>query len=222
MNWELVRNGLFDELEKIGAIDTRGVSAEVALAQQAPAPMQTVGYDKARTILDRAQMNKTAAKKSRDERLVSRALPTNVAASKLMHQGDNSTSEKAKSVAGYGLAGVGTAKALHGVGSTLPRVHNAMRNPAIDGATRFAVEHRVNNIGNRMMLGGAALGTAYGAYRAHKKSQMAKMATLVSPGMQLKGAQQTAKPSVSPSSSGPSINTQIGGSLIGRKGIPGA
>lgn len=230
MNWDYVRAGLFDELEKISAIDTRGLSPETMMAQQAPQPMQTVGYDKARTILDRAQMNKTAAvRKSRDERVAQRAFPTNPGMGKMMHQGDNSATEQAKGIAGYGLAGVGTAGVGHKYYSTRPSVHAAMRNPDVGtAATRFAAEHRVNNLGNKMMLGGAALGVGYGAYRAHKKAQQAKQAqmtklsNLSSPGMQLKGTQQVAKPQMSPSSAGPSINSQIGGSLIGRKGVPGA
>jgi DNA-directed RNA polymerase subunit RPC12/RpoP len=268
MLWDHVRAGFSDELAKIktAAVDLRGLSPETLLAQQPPQPMMTVGYDKAKAILDRASMLKTAG-----SRHVQRALPTQPGIGKLIHQGDDSANERAKSVAGYGLAGIGTAKAVHGLYSSAPQVHEMMRDPALSAAQRFKTEHFVNNLGHGMMLGGAALGMGYGALRAHQKRKAklqaqnpktmtklsaakcsrcgetthlgkstsfteegqqkvlcphcagkVKQSTMTSPAHQLKAAQQTSKPSMAPSAAGPSTTSQIGGSLIGRKFVPGA
>ena len=221
MNWEVIRAGLFDELAKIAAVDLRGLSPETVLAQQPPEPMMTEGYNKAKAILDRAQLVKTSA-----SRELQRALPTKVGLQKMVHQGDDSTPERVKSVAGYGMAGLGTAGALDKVYQSMPGVFAAKEQ--MDPAGRAAARIAANNVTRRSLLTGAALGTAYGIHRIHKKAKdaraaaMTKVSTLGSPGIQLKATQQVAKPSMAPSVSGPSINSQIGGSLIGRKGVPGA
>jgi hypothetical protein len=224
MLWEHVKAGLFDELAKISAVDLRGLAPETLMAQQPPQPMMTEGYNKAKAILDRAQMMKISAV-SRSSRQVQRALPGQPGLGKMINQGDNSTSERAKSVVGYGLAGASTGGLLHKGYSMLPHVHESLRKPGMTDAAKYMAEHKVNNLGFGLMAGGAALGTGYGAYRAHKKAQQARMtktSNLSTPGMQLKGTQQVGKPSMAPHVSGPSATSQIGGSLIGRKFTPGA
>jgi hypothetical protein len=215
MLWEHIRAGLFDELAKIAAVDLRGLSPETLMAQQPPQPMMTVGYDKAKNILDRAEMMKTAA-----SRQVQRAFPNQPGIGKLVHQGDDSTSEKAKGVLGYGAAGAGTAGLIHKGITMIPGVHESMRHHNLSQKAKYLAEHRVNNIGAGLMLGGTAAGLGYGAYRAHKKAKMTKTSNLSTPGLQLKASSQVGKPSIAPSASGPSTTTQIGGSLIGRKFVP--
>lgn len=206
MNWEAARLGLVDELMKIADFNLRGLSPSTVIEKsQPPPPMETPGFDKARDILSRASQIKTAA-----SRHVQRALPTTPGIGKLTHQGDNSTNEKAKSVAGYGLAGLGGGRAIaefaHG-----PKVPNA------------AAFHRNKWYGS---AGGLAAGAGYGLYRAHQKAQMAKKgtiiktATLTSPAMALKASKQVGKIRVAPSAAGPSTTTQIRGQLIGKKGVP--
>jgi len=230
MNWDSRTQGLLDELVKISAFNTRGLSPETVMSgSQPPPPMETAGFNKARDILGRASQTKTAA-----SRHVRRALPMQPGIDRLTHQGDESGSEKAKSVAGYGLAGLGTGGAIHKAYSSMPKVFEGMnRLPGAENAiAQQASRVRNNAIGNKLMLGGAALGTGYGAYRQYvkgkqnqpptqvKQGTIVKTATLSSPGMALKASQQVGKKKVAPSNTGPSTTTQIRGQLVGRKGIP--
>lgn len=214
--------GFLDELEKVSAFNTVGLSPETVLEKsQPPPPMETVGFQKAMSILERAAQIKTAS-----SRHVQRALPAQPGIGKLTHQGDNSQPEQVKSVAGYGLAGLGGGAAIHKAYSSAPSVHAAMSHPDLSAAQRFASSAHVNNIGHKMMLGGAAAGAGYGVYRAIKKNRMAKKsaitktATLATPALALKASKQVGKAKVTPSAAGPSINSQIRGQLIGKKGTP--
>ena len=216
MDWVHVQLGLFDELAKIAAVDLRGLSPETLMAQQPPEPMMTVGYDKAKAILDRAQMMKTAA-----SRQIQRALPQRPGLGKLVHQGDDSSNERAKSVAGYGLAGASTGGLLHKVYSSQDKIHAGMRAPGIHPDAKYLAERANNTLGRHLMVGGAALGAGYGLYRAHQKAkardQMQKISNIGSPAQALKASSQVGKHGTTPSTSGPSIHSQINGSLIGRK-----
>jgi hypothetical protein len=225
----LLTSGFVDELLKIAAFNTSGLSPETVLEKgQPPPPMETPGFDKARNILGRATQTKTASRRQSEK--VQRALPMQPGIGKLTHQGDSSAPEQAKSVAGYGLAGIGAGGALHKVyTATAPGVHDSMRNPLHGSGARFAAEAKNNRLARNLMVGGAAAGAVYGGYRALKKSRDARMAkqgtltklsTIPSPGLALKASQQVGKAKVSPSSSGPSTTTQIRGQLIGKKGIP--
>ena len=224
MNWDGTRTGFFNELAKIAEFSLRGLSPETVMEKsQPPPPMETPGFDKARNILARASQTKTAA-----SRHVQRVLPLQPGIGKLTHQGDESSPEQAKSVAGYGLAGLGTGGALHKAYSSMPKVYESMNRPMSDAA-KFTAGARNNAIGNKLMLGGAAVGAGYGAYRAHKKSQraqmdkkgtMTKLSTLLSPAIALKASKQVGKLKVTPSAHGSNITTQIRGQLIGRKGTP--
>lgn len=197
---------------------------------QPPPPMETPGFDKARDILSRVAQTKTAAAKRQSER-VQRALPMQPGIGKLTHQGDNSAPEQAKSVAGYGIAGLGTGKALHSAYSSMPKVFEGMnRLPGEANAVAQRASRIHNNaVGRNLMMGGAAAGALYGGYRAVKKSRDAKMAkqgtivklsSITTPALQLKASKQVGKAKVTPSAHGPSTTTQIRGQLIGRKGIP--
>jgi hypothetical protein len=226
MNWDGIRLGFEDELAKIAAFNMKGLSPETVMEKsQPPPPMETPGFDKARDILSRASIAKTAAARKNSER-VQRALPMQPGIGKLVHQGDSSAPEQAKSVAGYGLAGLGAGGAIHKAYSSLEHVHSGMHHPDLSAAQKFTAGARNNTVGRNLMLGGAAAGSLYGGYRALKKRQMAKQGTIVktatisSPGLSLKASQQVGKVKVSPSSKGPATNTQIRGQLIGKKGIP--
>lgn len=224
MLWEHVRAGLFDELEKISAVDLRGLAPETLMAQQPPQPMMTEGYNKAKAILDRAQMNKTAAA-SRASRKVQQAFPNQPGIGKMVNQGDNSTNEKIKSVAGYGLAGLGTGKVLSELGTGSPWAQR-WKTTATSPQALAQRAGRLGSMGWGATVAGGATGLWYGLYRQHQKAraQMAKTSNIATPGMQLKASQQVAKPHIGPSIKGPSINSQIGGSLIGHKftqpGVP--
>ena len=60
MDWDSVKSGLLDELEKIAGVDLSGLSPQTLLSQKTPPPMETDGYQKAVQILDRAAMLKSA------------------------------------------------------------------------------------------------------------------------------------------------------------------
>ena len=60
MRWDAVKKGLFDELQKISSVSIKSLSPETVLSAEEPPPMETVGFQKARDILTRAQMAKTA------------------------------------------------------------------------------------------------------------------------------------------------------------------
>ena len=154
MNWKAFKLGLLDELEKISAISTRGLSTETIMGAEEPQPMETTGFQVAKSILDRAQMLKTAASKQ-----IQRALPRQPGLGKLIHQGDDSASEKAKSVGGYGLAGLGTGKAIHSLYSSQDKVHAGMRHPDLSHSAKYVAERANNTVGRRLMVGGAVAGT---------------------------------------------------------------
>ncbi len=61
MNLDIVKQGFLDELQKIGAIDTSGLSPETILNQKAPAPMETLGVKKALDVINRAESMKHAS-----------------------------------------------------------------------------------------------------------------------------------------------------------------
>ena len=166
MNWDVIRQSFADELVKISGFSLHGISPETVMEKsQPPPPMETPGFDKAREILSRASQVKTAARKRptqdvQNQRAVAFQQP---GVGRLMTAGDASAPEQAKSVAGYGLAGLGAGGAVHKAYSSLGGVHDAMRNPVHSATHRFAAEARNNAIGRNLMLGGAAAGALYGA-----------------------------------------------------------
>lgn len=218
MDWSVIRHSFIDELEKIAEFNLSGLSPEnVMKGSTPPPPMETVGFSKARDILGRAQMTKESGTKQ-----VKRMLPTNPAIGKLTHQGDDSSSEKAKSVAGYGLAGLGASKAIHGLGASMPSVYHATEHPSLDPHVRFANKARLNAVGHGMMLGGTALGLGYGIHRQRVKAKQraAEMSkTSMTPGTSLKASQQMAKP-INKVKAGPSLKTQTPGRIGSKGGIP--
>jgi hypothetical protein len=225
MNWDRIVVGFLDELEKVAAFNTSGLSPETVMEKSQPPPtMETVGFNKARDILGRASQMKTAASKE-----IQRALPNQPGVGKLIHQGDDSAPEQAKSVAGYGLAGLGTGAAVHKAYSTLPHAYDAIHKPGVSDGAKYLAGKSQNAIGRNLMLGGAAAGVAYGGYRAVKKHMaqpaqvkqgtITKLSTLTSPSMALKASKQVGKIKVAPSRTGPNITTQIRGQLVGRKGV---
>lgn len=191
--------GFLDELEKVSAFNTVGLSPETVLEKsQPPPPMETPGFEKARNILDRAAQMKTAAVDVKFRQGGALTKPK-----------DDSSAESAKSVGGYALAGGGAGKMLADF------THGA----TIGNPQKFRkVVHKGTGIG-------IAAGAAYGVHRAiqRKKAKQAtivKTATISTPALALKSAKQVGKIKTAPSVAGPSINTQIRGQLIGKKGTP--
>jgi hypothetical protein len=79
MDWTTLRAAFRDETEKIAEISLAGVSPQAAEGLHRP-PMETQGLDKARRILAKAEMLKTASEKKRSLPLPSRALAAHVIA----------------------------------------------------------------------------------------------------------------------------------------------
>jgi hypothetical protein len=212
MNWDALRSGFLDELEKISAISTRGLSTETVLGAEDPPPMETAGFQKARDILNRAQMMKTGA-----SRQVQRAFPNQPGLGKMVHQGDNSTPEQAKSVAGYSLAGIGAGTAAHRLYSTQDKVHASMRAPNLSAKAKYVAERANNRLGHGLMVGGALAGAGYGTYRAIKKSRDAKAMmpkqSSATPAQSLHATQQVGSTKGHALGKGPSLRSQATGTI---------
>jgi len=211
MNWDGTTVGFLDELVKIAAFNTRGLSPETVMAgSQPPPPMETAGFNKARDILGRASQTKTASRHLRGS-----GTAVGLPQVQRMTNADNSNSGvagQATSLAGHTLAGAGAGR-LAGWASQGPKMMEA-------GAAHSRQW--------KGMAAGAGLGAAsYAAKKWQQRSQgpekkatIVKTATLSSPGMALKASKQVGKLKVTPSAAGPSTTTQIRGQLIGRKGTP--
>lgn len=265
--------GFLDELEKVSAFNTMGLSPETVLEKsQPPPPMESVGFEKARNILDRAAQMKTAAVDVKFRQGGALTKPK-----------DDSGAESAKSVGGYALAGGGAGKmladfshgpAVHnvekfrkvvhkGTGIGLAAgaaygVHRAIQRKKAKQATivKTAKKDVPYSTGERAALLAGAIGTgatslnearhlvkgtnsnhgylgylsvplAVGAVALKRHMQgktvqpgMSKKATISTPALALKASKQVGKIKTAPSVAGPSINTQIRGQLIGKKGTP--
>lgn len=240
MIWDVVKAGFLDELAKIAAVDLRGLSPETLMSQQPPEPMMTEGYNKAKAILDRSQMMKTAGYRHGTS---PNKMPAFSRLESKQEEKDPKTHAKGLFLSSMAGGGVGGAAAGHVTGS--PWAQRWAKAPALDAAKaamggpgpadKLMMAQRDLHLNNAKWGAGiAGLGLGGGAYLLAKRHQrqamaqnpkkMTKLSNLTggSPATALKAAQQTARPSVTPSAAGPGINSQIGGSLIGRKGVPGA
>jgi hypothetical protein len=159
--------GLFDELRKIADISTSGLSPETVLNAPRPEPMPTPGLDKARAILSKAEMFKTAAKKKRQSKPLvdGYKLPT------VGEQSKKNVWDQAKSVAGHGLAGAAA-------GKTLAELSKA----------------NITNVGKwRGAAAGAAVGLgdyAYQKIRQKRQPELPVKTAAFTPGMALKASKQ--------------------------------
>jgi len=217
LDWVTIRQGFVDELEKISEFNLSGLSPEnVMKGSTPPPPMETVGFQKARDILGKAQMSKTSGSKQ-----VQRAHPTRPGMQKLVHQGDDSKSEQAKSVAGYSLAGLGTGKALTSdltmASPWARRWHEAGGDAALS-KLRSTKIHDAKWAGTAV---GTLGGLAYGLHRQRVKAKQraaeaGKTKTSMTPATALKSSKQVASP-IKAIKQGPSLKTQTPG-RIGIKG----
>ena len=76
MKWTPMMEAFADELEKIAAVSLSGLSPETVLNHPQPEPMVTTGLDKARAIIAKAEMFKTAARKKPQPIIQGYNLPT--------------------------------------------------------------------------------------------------------------------------------------------------
>ena len=196
MNWDIVRRGFLDELEKISEVNLSGLSPENVMAGSQPLPpMETAGFSKARDILGMAQQMKTAAP-------VGGAYGAGLPQSQTImtpHSQDTSTERNVKSLGANVVGGMGVGKLL----------------------TDFA-HGPVKDVSRRANWGGMAAGGALGLgnYALHKyrkaqekKAEMTKLS--FSPGQALKSTQQVARTAAKGIHSGPGLKSRT--PLLGRR-----
>lgn len=198
MNWEHAHAGLLDELSKIADVSLDGLSPETILERgNPPPPMETPGYDKAKAILDRVQMSKSAGRRKASD--FGTGMPEFNRLSRPMQPGMTGT-DKALSAGGHVVGGMGIGKLMaeysHGLKGAKP-------SPRMGAAA---------------MTAGGAIGGARFLQKRLQERRMAKTAAF-SPALQLKAAKQVGgfKNSIH---EGKNITSQIRGSLIGRKFVP--
>jgi hypothetical protein len=184
-----------DELQKIAAVDLRGVGPEVQQSSVAP-PMETVGFQKARAILDLAQQIKTAAP-------VAGAYGTGLPQSQNIFTPKPHDSKVEKNVKSLGANVIGGM----GVGRLLT---DFAHGPKVEGS------HKAKWYG---MAAGGAAGLANYAIQKHRQRKAMKKEGSFTPAMGLKASQQVGKVK-NTIHAGPGIKSQIKGSLIGRKFVP--
>lgn len=213
MDWKTAKTALFDELEKISGMSLSGLSAETVLSQKAPEPMQTAGLQKAMAVLDRMEMNKTAA--ARRVKAPPQYYMQNLHTLGTKEEEPKGV-EKAKKIGVHGLAGAGAGKFIGEIATKSPWAQSwAGKDPS-----KFIQRsNKLNNMTWGSTVAGLAGGLANYAHKEHKKKQQAQQAvkTASTPALQLKASQQVGKVDQK-ISAGPGIKTQIRGSLIGRKG----
>jgi len=232
-----LKAGFRDELTKIGGVNMSGISADTILNYPAPEPMPSAAYEKAKAILQKAEQFQQL---SQEKEAAARARSPDVlpAMEQLLikHKGKDDEPppgklEKAKSIAGHGLAGAGSAKFIqdwveHGRMSRPEKyVKRKMHRPGFFGRIRPKVDvdvpipHKPMSSRTKFLAisGGAALGIGEYARKQLKKKRWEK-----------KGKTKTsATPFSFPSTgratqsflgkSGPSIKTQA--PSIGRRGL---
>ena len=143
---------------------------------------------------------------------------------------EDDMAEHIKNTAGYGLAGMGIGKSLHALGTTFSPAYKKLEESP--DSIKIPARRLSNNILNKMLVGGSLLGIGYGVHRAIKKHKAAKEADGMiktqdmikkseSPGQMLKATSQVGKHKNGIATGpAPSVKTQLGGSVIGRKFIP--
>lgn len=207
--WKHLRHGFLDELEKIAEVSLRGLSPETVLqGSEPPPPMETPGFQKARDILSRAELNKTAARKNLPGYAV--GVPQ-LKTLREEESKDPSIAGKATSALGHTLAGAGAGRLI---------------GFAAHGPTAPITEAAKKSLHSKQWYGTAiGAGVGLGSYglrklRQHqaakgmeKRTEMVKLST--TPGTALKASQQVAKPVMSRIKAGPSLKHQT--SLIGRR-----
>lgn len=219
MRWDIVRAGMLDELSKIAEIDISGLSPQNALEAGRPAPpMETEGYTKALRIIDRAKMMGTQSmpKTAAPRVPFNPNLPqiNRLTGAKKKGKEQQTTVERGKSLAGHTLGGMG-------VGRLVGEMAHGPHAP-VSAAAKQALH------GKRWY--GAVAGGAAGAgefvrkrimeARARAKEKTSMVGGISSPAVALQASRKVARRPTLARTAGPSIKSQIGGSLIGRKFVP--
>lgn len=179
-----------DELSKIAEVSLHGLSPQTVLAQKPAPPMETPGMQKALAVIDRMQMNKTAARKRQS------AAPT-LSNAPYLPQGqasEGSKLDRAKSLGAHTLGGMGAGRLISDF-----TPHGAPQ------SRKFTA----------MAIGGAVGVADYLHKRHQQKKQVAKTAAVASPGLHLMASQKVGKLTQT-LKKGPSLKSQV--PLIGRKG----
>jgi hypothetical protein len=211
---------MFDELEKLAEISLAGLSPQRALESGAHAmPMETSGYDKAVSILNRAQASpvvpqvKTAAPRVPFNADLP-AINSFTGAKKRKKRKHEVAVERGKSLAGHTLGGMG-------IGRLVGEMSHGPKVPMADAA-RQALH------GKRWWgaVAGGSIGVGEFVRKRIMDAKEAKMEkkssipAISSPGRALQASRQVAKVQGHGRMSGPSLRGQLGGRVLGRKFIP--
>jgi len=167
MNWDASMPAFVDELRKIAGISISGLSPETVLNAPKAEPMETPGLDKARSILAKAEMFKTAAKKKPKPIIAGYSLPTVSERAPVQRNAWDAV----KPAAGHTLAGMGAGRLI-----------SEFRPGGASSKAKF--------VG---MAAGGALGAADYAYQKLRARQPAVKTAAATPGMALKASQQVGK-----------------------------
>jgi hypothetical protein len=168
MTWDITKAAFADELEKIAEVNLSGVSPErVSTMFEGAPPMETTGYNQAKSVLQKMQQVKTAAPIPRLPQLKRLTRPG------MGNKEDGpppDAIDKAKHLGGHMLAGA--------------------------GAGRFVAEFTPKSVDPKKKFIGTALGAGLGAVeyarKAHRQKQWEnrEKTAAFSPAMALKASSQ--------------------------------
>jgi len=172
---ESVMSSFYDELEKISTVSLSGLSPETVLTASQPQPMPTPGLDKARQILEKAELYKTAARRKQTG-IQNPSLPQFQTLARPVQPGMSKT-DKALSGGAHVVGGMGVGKLLAEYSHGFKGIEGVKPSP---------------RVGALAMTAGGALGGARFVQKRLQERRMAKAAA-ATPGMALKASQQVAK-----------------------------
>lgn len=165
MFWEALKNGFEDELKKIGEVSLAGLSAETILSYPHPQPVPSDGYEKAKTILAKAQSLPLSEKTAGPDPSVLPRLSVLGRRKRKQEAPPSSKIDKTKEVGVHMLAGAGAAKFIHG---------------AVEAGvqSRRPMPQRFYKLDPKWQVGavaaGAGLGAAEWARKRHAKKKWEK------------------------------------------------
>lgn len=170
MDWEALKRGFDDELQKISEVNLSGLSSETLLSYPKPAPMPSAAYEKAQAILSKVQplgTEKTA--KVRPDRM-------EPGYDEVLSNKKKQTKSEIKSLGAHVLGGAGAGKFLHDwvdtgrMAFTKPKIKVPYRQPR--GPQPASAKAKFTAITSGAVLGAAEYGRKrLKKHQADKKKQ---------------------------------------------------
>lgn len=164
MDWAALRSGFDDELDKIGEVNLAGLSAGTILNYPEPQPAPSEAFDKARSILMKAQKYQDLSPQDGEEKIAkvvalrSEQFPQAIQKKRRRDsEPPPGNVEKAKSIGGHMLAGAGATRFVH---DWSEHVHKAK------GGASFSPRHKALAVAT-----GATLGLSEWARKQRRKKK---------------------------------------------------